>query len=139
MSVSSDVPYLDSAYKLVEYAGQPKMKLSEGKLNLPGRKQVFRQPHHDVIGLQDEKMDGMPLLVKVMESGRRVDPSPDTIEAARLRFAESRKTIPARLLGLEPPVPLYPVDISAGLRAMHATLEHTLSKALTAQITATPR
>ena len=31
MDVSSDAPYLDCAYKLMEYAGKPKLKQSEGK------------------------------------------------------------------------------------------------------------
>src|SRR6185503_15655273 len=41
LATSSDVPVLDTAYKLVEYAGRPKMKLSESKATLPGRKQIF--------------------------------------------------------------------------------------------------
>ena len=43
MAVSSDAPALDIAYKLTEYAGVGRMKLSTGKRSLPGRKQVFRQ------------------------------------------------------------------------------------------------
>ena len=42
MSVSADAPALDIAYKLTEYAGIGRMKLSPGKRTLPGRKQVFR-------------------------------------------------------------------------------------------------
>ena len=42
MGVSADAPSLDSAYKLVEYAGRPMLKLSEDKATEPGRKQVFR-------------------------------------------------------------------------------------------------
>ena len=43
MSVSSDAPALDIAYKLPEYAGRGRMKLSARKGTLPGRKQVFRR------------------------------------------------------------------------------------------------
>lgn len=35
MSVSADGPFLDSAYKLVTYAGRPVMKLSSGKAPRP--------------------------------------------------------------------------------------------------------
>ena len=42
MSVASDAPTLDCAYKLVSYGGRGRMKLSAGKSSLPGRKQVFR-------------------------------------------------------------------------------------------------
>jgi len=51
------------AYKLAEYAGRPTLKLSESKLTLPGRKQVFREKSsgkavRDVIGLYEEKPAG---------------------------------------------------------------------------------
>ncbi|MFD3356473.1 nicotinate phosphoribosyltransferase [Streptomyces fradiae] len=42
VGTSADAPYLDSAYKLVEYGGAPVMKLSASKITSPGRKQVFR-------------------------------------------------------------------------------------------------
>ena len=59
MGVSADAPSLDSAYKLVEYAGRPVRKLSPGKATLPGRKQVWRRTPIgvDVLGLRDEPHD----------------------------------------------------------------------------------
>jgi nicotinate phosphoribosyltransferase len=59
------------AYKLVEYAGQARTKLSSGKVLLPGRKQVFRQFREgcmtqDVLGCFQEAVDGQPQLVRVM-------------------------------------------------------------------------
>ncbi|MFN2432036.1 MAG: nicotinate phosphoribosyltransferase [Gemmatimonadota bacterium] len=42
MGVSADAPFLDCAYKLVEYAGKARLKLSGGKETLPGGKEVFR-------------------------------------------------------------------------------------------------
>jgi len=47
MGVSGDAPTLDIAYKLCEYAGRGRLKLSEGKPVLPGRKQVFRVAEGD--------------------------------------------------------------------------------------------
>jgi hypothetical protein len=51
MGVSADAPYVDSAYKLVQFGGRPVMKLSEGKATLPGAKQVHRSQTGDVIAL----------------------------------------------------------------------------------------
>ena len=50
------------AYKLVEYAGKGRLKLSTKKVLYPGRKQVFRQYENgrivrDVIARFDESLD----------------------------------------------------------------------------------
>ena len=42
LAVSEDAPAGDFNYKLVEYAGEPRMKLSPAKISTPGRKQIFR-------------------------------------------------------------------------------------------------
>src|SRR5437867_1349552 len=89
MATSSDAPVLDTAYKLAEYAGHPRMKLSESKSTLPGRKQIFREKSsgravRDVVGLQGEKVPGEPLLIPVMSKGRRTQPS-DPLETCRNR------------------------------------------------------
>src|SRR5262245_48296259 len=47
LDASIDAPSLDCAYKLQEYAGRPKRKLSEGKITWPGRKQVWRSYDSD--------------------------------------------------------------------------------------------
>jgi nicotinate phosphoribosyltransferase len=76
VGVSADAPFVDSVYKLVEYDGQPVLKLSAGKATAPGSKQVFRGPDGDVVALRSEPVpDGHePLLVPVMEAGRRTGP-----------------------------------------------------------------
>jgi len=43
LTTSFDVPALDCAYKLQEYAGLPRRKRSTGKATWPGRKQVWRR------------------------------------------------------------------------------------------------
>ena len=45
MGTSADAPYLNCAYKLVAYAGRPRMKLSEQKATLPCRKQEIGRAH----------------------------------------------------------------------------------------------
>src|SRR5262249_3017097 len=71
MGTSADRPFLDAAYKLVEYAGVPRMKFSPSKSTLPGRKQVFRNlvngtAKDDVIACFNEKLSGRALLEPVM-------------------------------------------------------------------------
>ena len=80
MGVSDDAPVLDVAYKLCEYGGEGRVKLSVGKPVLPGRKQVYRQADgngdaRDVIARRDETLPGRPLLQQVMSGGRRL-PAP---------------------------------------------------------------
>lgn len=75
IGVSADAPYLDTAYKLVEYDGRPVMKLSASKVTAPGRKQVFRQSDQpDVVALRDEKAPSgsQRLLETVMCEGEHV-------------------------------------------------------------------
>jgi nicotinate phosphoribosyltransferase len=113
MSVSSDAPSLDTAYKLAEYAGKPRLKLSTNKITLPGRKQVFRQSDHDVIALSDESLSGERLLSKVMEGGRRIRPF-EGLEACRARCQ-------AQLEKLSTLLP-YRVDVSEKLTALSHSL-----------------
>ena len=66
------------------------MKLSKDKITLPGRKQVYRFKdkdgsfRKDIIALADERVEGEPLLVKVMEKGKLTYnlPSLDAIKAS---------------------------------------------------------
>jgi len=127
LATSSDVPVLDTAYKLTEYAGKAKMKMSESKTTLPGRKQVFRQTAggkavRDVIGLMDESaVAGEPLLVKVMENGRRLQPM-EALAAARMRAAEGRSSLFRDFMTLPKIDPGYPVELSPALKRLQASL-----------------
>ena len=121
MGVSRDAPALDMAYKLTEYAGRGRLKLSPGKWLLPGRKQVFRveedgEARRDVIGRPDEPVEGRPLLVKVMERGVRLPAGRTDLEEARARAREEIARLPARVQALEPADPPYPVEVSERLR-----------------------
>ena len=108
MGVSADAPTLDSAYKLVEYAGRPMLKLSAMKATAPGRKQVFRGIEGDTIGLRNEPVpEGHePLLVPVMHDGRRTGPH-RTLETARHLFESDLQHVPEparRIVAPEAPV-----------------------------------
>src|SRR5690606_35591000 len=106
VGVSADAPYLDSAYKMVEYDGRPVMKLSTAKVTAPGRKQGFRRPGRtDVIALADElpPPDGQPLLETVMRYGQRTG-ARSTLGACRERFAADLAGLPAAARRIRAPV-----------------------------------
>ena len=119
MATSSDSPVLDTAYKLAEYAGQPKLKLSESKATLPGRKQIFRKRFSgkatgDTIGLRDEHVTGDPLLQQVMAAGKRLRP-PESLQSCRDRCRAEVTGLPENLLSLAAADVPYNIDISPGL------------------------
>jgi nicotinate phosphoribosyltransferase len=104
MGVSADAPYLDSAYKLVEYDGRPMLKLSAMKETAPGRKQVFRGAEGDTIGLRGEPVPHghEPLLVPVMHGGRRTGPRRN-LETARRLFEQDLRQVPEGALRIGDP------------------------------------
>ncbi|MGW2613472.1 nicotinate phosphoribosyltransferase [Streptomyces sp. NPDC001500] len=106
VGVSADAPYLDSAYKLVEFDGDPVMKLSSAKVTAPGRKQVFRRPGcADVIALADEEPpdDGVPLLETVMRGGRGTG-GRSTLDECRERLAADLRELPSAARRIRAPV-----------------------------------
>jgi len=131
MGVSDDAPALEMVYKLVEYAGRGRTKLSPDKQVLPGRKQVVRQLRDgaavgDVIGDCDESLDGRALLVPVMRDGRRIDT--EMLAAARDRARREIAILPASCRSLDVADPPYPVAISASLRRQQARLSEPLRR-----------
>lgn len=134
MSTSYDRPYVDVVYKL---SGKveggvfvPAMKLSKGKLTLPGKKQIFRQRDkigkyaRDIIGLENQEVDGERLLTKVMENGRIAYDLPklDEIRNVALRnLAE----LPERYKKLRA-APKYPVMLSPRLEEITEKLSEEL-------------
>jgi nicotinate phosphoribosyltransferase len=127
MNTSSDRPYLDCAYKLQEYDGQPSRKRSTGKATWPGRKQVWRRldPHGhiagDTLGLLTDRVEGQRLLVPVMRGGRPVTPV-DTLEAARERAARQMHSLPEALRSLDVRA-AYSVEVSASVTALAAEVD----------------
>lgn len=124
LAIASDEPSLDVAYKLVQYADQPRMKFSSDKLIYPGRKQVFRQSENDrmagdTLGRWNEPLPGEPLLRPVMQHGERVDAGREPLDAIRERARREMARLPDELRGLETASQPYRVERSEAL-------EHTL-------------
>ena len=136
---SADAPFTDFVYKLVEYDGQPVMKLSEDKVTLPGPKQVNRVYDHsgkmtrDVIhfaGLYADdppRADSRPLLKPVMENGARTGPSP-SLDEIRSFHSDRLRELPDELRGVRPSGS-YQVDISETLRALAKGVQGRLGSA----------
>jgi nicotinate phosphoribosyltransferase len=122
LAASVDVPALDCAYKLQEYAGTPKRKLSEGKATWPGRKQVWRsydangRMRGDILSLENDTQPGEPLIVPVMRGGERLAPAP-TLAQIRERAAADLARLPGPLTRLESGFE-YPVNVANALTAL---------------------
>ncbi|MGC1093445.1 MAG: nicotinate phosphoribosyltransferase [Pseudolabrys sp.] len=124
LDASIDAPSLDCAYKLQEYAGKPRRKLSEGKVTWPGRKQVWRsfgadgRMRGDVLSLENDVQTGETLIEPVMRGGKRVAPAP-TLAQIRERATRELTRLPEPLRKLETGFD-YPVQISKALGALAA-------------------
>jgi nicotinate phosphoribosyltransferase len=126
LGTSRDSPVVNGVYKLVaDKRGEGwhgVWKHSPDKETVPGAKQVFRRyedgvMHGDVIGVDDERLDGEPLLVAAMRGGKPVQR--ESLEQIRRRSAAQLEALPERLRrpsredGAEP----YPVSFSDRLQA----------------------
>ena len=129
LGTSADAPALGAVYKLVEDADGPRMKLSSGKVTLPGRKQVWRLDDHDVVSLHDESVPGgRPLLRPVMTGGRRIHVEP--LADVRARATASIAWLPAHLRDLAPAErACWPVETSPGLDGLTATVRSRVAGA----------
>jgi nicotinate phosphoribosyltransferase len=132
LTTSSDVPALDCAYKLQEYAGVARRKRSSGKATWPGRKQVWRRfgpdgtMAGDVLSLEDDDVAGEALLEPVMRAGTRLArPSLDEIRANAKR---NLAALPGPLRRLEAGA-AYPVQVAdAVVRLAGEVDRHTARK-----------
>ena len=137
MSTSEDRPYVDIIYKLCEKMDElggfvPTMKLSQGKITLPARKQVYRVKDRsgslakDIIALHDEKVEGTPLLAKVMEKGQIVHRLP-SLEQIRNNALENLSRFPGKYKRLRK-APRYHVVLSPNLKKTLKKLTSELKK-----------
>lgn len=130
MDVSADQPYLDMAYKLVEYDGRPVLKSSAGKGTWAAQKQVYRRLRSgeafagDVIALREEPAPPGTveiLLRSVMERGRLLAPHP-ALPIIRDYCAAQVASLPEDLRGLSGTA-TYPVSYSERLASLQRSLE----------------
>jgi len=131
LTTSSDVPALDCAYKLQEYAGLPRRKRSAGKATWPGRKQVWRRYDDaglmagDVLTVEGDPQGGEPLVQLVMQGGKRVG-SPPTLADARARVVRELGRLPAELKTVVPGR-RYRVDVAPALVDLAEAVDRRLA------------
>ncbi len=97
---------ISTAYKLVAFGGEPVVKAAEGKETTPGRKQVTRVGtfDHDVIALEDEQIEGEPLLDVVLRGTDPAGAAP-SLDDARERARAQLSALPERHRRLDAPEP----------------------------------
>ncbi len=127
MNTSSDAPCLDCAYKLQEYAGIARRKVSEGKATWPGRKQVYRQYRQEImirdkLTLENDVGRGEALLQPLMRHGELIRALP-SLDAIRARTRAQLAALPAALRRLDMADEPYPVIIAQALRDLTDKLD----------------
>jgi len=137
MGTSIDAPSLDVIYKISEVTDEdgrflPTMKLSQDKVTYPGRKQVFRVQDRkgrylrDILGLDREKINGRPLLIKVADKGKIIYKKP-SLDRIRKAVKNNLPRFPQALKGVYSKYK-YPVLISPRLKKLRRHLAHQLKK-----------
>ena len=129
LATSADAPSLGAVYKLVELSADGRTrytaKFSEDKETLPGAKQVFRYPGHDLIGCAWETPSSVSpapapeaLLRPVIHGGELIEPLPDARAARELSFSW-RRSLPSACRSLFRIDPPYPVLHSKALLSLY--------------------
>jgi nicotinate phosphoribosyltransferase len=126
LGTSRDSPVVNGVYKLVAHRRGDEWhgvwKRSADKATVPGAKQVFRNHDGgtmvgDVIGADDEDLDGEPLLVPAMRGGQAT--GVESLDEIRERSARQLAALPEELRrpGPDEARPRYPVRYSERLQA----------------------
>jgi nicotinate phosphoribosyltransferase len=108
LATSRDDPSLSAVYKLIEYNGNPKIKISEEKITYPGKKQIYRiyDEHgifkEDFLTLDDNipPQNSEALLFPIMEKGHLINELPQIKEIQQYFFKSIRK-LPEKYKSLE--------------------------------------
>lgn len=106
MLTSSDAPFFDMTYKLVEYEKRPCSKTSPGKVTVPGRRSIFRyfkdgMINYDEVGNPDGDCEGEALSEIVVREGKMVRAHP-SLNEIKERFRRDYSSLPDVYHTLEP-------------------------------------
>jgi len=93
MATVADQPYADAVYKLCEYDGKGRMKLSSGKSNLPGKKQVWHGDNETIVTERRETPgfeeipagENIAPVMRLLMADGKVTAELPTLEQARTR------------------------------------------------------
>lgn len=117
---------IPGVYKLVEDESGAKIKLSSEKKSYPGKKQVYRvigkdgKYSHDILALDGEEVEGIPLLECVVEDGNRIY-SRRELEEIREYCLDRVAFMPDHVKALRVEKP-YEVKESEGLKNLRESL-----------------
>lgn len=132
LTTSFDLPALDCAYKLQEYAGLARRKRSAGKATWPGRKQVWRRIgadgriEGDTLTLEDDAQQGEALIQPAMRGGKRIAAAPD-LAAIRAHAARELARLPEPLRRLDPHA-YFEVRVASALEGLAAEVDRRLGE-----------
>jgi nicotinate phosphoribosyltransferase len=130
LATSRDDPTVSGVYKLMEYNGKPKIKISEEKITYPGKKQVYRiYDEHgmfkkDFLSLEDEPNlpNSEPLLIQIMKNGKLIKRLPKLQEIQDFYLTNIKK-LPNSYKRLEK-VDIFELKITDKLQNLTNSLKH---------------
>ena len=99
LATSRDDPTIAGVYKIVEFLGEPKIKISENKMTYPGKKLVYRiyddqgSFKEDILMLDNEPppLNSEALLIPIMEKGKLIYELPNIDEIQQYYLANIKK------------------------------------------------
>ena len=134
LATSRDDPTIAGVYKLIEYNGRPKIKISEEKLTYPGKKQIYRIYNErgifkeDILMLDDDKAppNSEVLLIPIMEKGILISKIPQLMEIQQY-YLKNIKKLPGEYKTLDENH-VFKLKISKKLRELTNSLSSKYSK-----------
>ncbi|MFX0022126.1 MAG: nicotinate phosphoribosyltransferase [Candidatus Hermodarchaeota archaeon] len=129
LATSRDDPSIAGVYKLIEYNGIPKIKISQEKVTYPGIKQVYRIYDSDglfkkdLLSLNNEASpsNSEPLLIPVMKEGELIIELPN-LESIQTFYLENIKKLPSSYKKLEE-IDIFELKISDKLGDLTESLK----------------
>lgn len=136
LATSRDDPTIAGVYKLIEYDGRPKIKISEEKLTYPGKKQIYRIYNErgvfkeDILMLDDNEAppNSEALLIPIMEKGNLISKIPQLMEIQQY-YLKNIKKLPGEYKTLDENH-VFKLKISKKLRELTNSLTRKYSKSL---------
>ncbi len=129
LATSRDDPTIAGVYKLIEYNGEPKIKISEEKVTYPGIKQVHRiydrngMFKEDILSLAYEPApsNSETLLIPIMKDGELITKLPKLDDIQKF-YLDNIKKLPKTYKKLEE-VDIFELKISEKLRHLTDSLK----------------
>lgn len=134
LATSKDDPTIAGVYKLIEYNGQPKIKISEEKFTYPGKKQIYRIYNErgvfkeDILMLDNDEAppNSEALLIPIMEKGNLISRIPQLLGIQQY-YLKNIKKLPGEYKTLDENH-VFKLKISKKLRELTNSLTRKYSR-----------